>query len=109
MTAATGIGNAGRKAVLLWLATFALTSPAVAGDEDISPSAYQIFDPETGYMIPVDPADARQGHEASGDDAQSVDEVASKDKGSRTLWPYPAGFLLAFFLGFLWWRKKSRA
>ncbi len=26
-----------------------------AGDEDMSPSAYHVFDPVTGYMITVDP------------------------------------------------------
>ena len=28
---------------------------ARAGDEEINPSVYQIFDPETGYFIEVDP------------------------------------------------------
>jgi len=31
-----------------------------AGDEDMSPSAYHVFDPETGYMITVDPMDEEQ-------------------------------------------------
>ena len=31
-----------------------------AGDEDMSPSAYHVFDPVTGYMIIVDPLDEEQ-------------------------------------------------
>ena len=31
-----------------------------AGDEDMSPSAYHVFDPETGYMVTVDPMDEEQ-------------------------------------------------
>ncbi len=31
-----------------------LHSPAFAGDEDMNPTAYQVFDPVTGYMIPAD-------------------------------------------------------
>lgn len=31
------------------------TPSVIAGDEDINPNAYQQFDPETGYMMPVDP------------------------------------------------------
>ena len=36
------------------------TLAAYAGDEDMSPSAYHVFDPETGYMITVDPLDEEQ-------------------------------------------------
>ena len=49
--------------VVLWTAT------SYAGDEDMSPSAYHVFDPETGYMITVDPLDAEQL------DSTVVDEV----------------------------------
>ncbi|NNE38650.1 MAG: hypothetical protein HKN08_10135 [Gammaproteobacteria bacterium] len=31
-----------------------LHSPAFAGDEDMNPTAYSVFDPVTGYMIPAD-------------------------------------------------------
>jgi len=31
-----------------------------AGDEDMSPSAYHVFDPVTGYMITVDPLEEEQ-------------------------------------------------
>ncbi len=33
---------------------------AYAGDEDMSPSAYHVFDPVTGYMVTVDPLDEEQ-------------------------------------------------
>ncbi len=36
------------------------TLAAYAGDEDMSPSAYHVFDPVTGYMITVDPLDEEQ-------------------------------------------------
>lgn len=32
-----------------------LAGAAQAGDEDMNPSIYQRFDPETGYMVPIDP------------------------------------------------------
>ena len=37
-----------------WLAIAAVLttgSPALAGDEDLSPNAYQEFDPVTGFMV----------------------------------------------------------
>jgi hypothetical protein len=44
---------------LTWLMTGVLLcsqAPVIkAGDEDLSPSAYQLFDPETGYMVKVTP------------------------------------------------------
>lgn len=36
------------------------TATLYAGDEDMSPSAYHVFDPVTGYMITVDPLDEEQ-------------------------------------------------
>ena len=33
---------------------------AYAGDEDMRPSAYHVFDPVTGYMITVDPLEEEQ-------------------------------------------------
>lgn len=49
-----------RRLVAIWLLMLMQILPVMAGDEDMSPSVYQIFDPETGYMIPVDPETARQ-------------------------------------------------
>jgi hypothetical protein len=39
-----------------------------AGDEDMSPSAYHVFDPETGYMVTVDPSDEEQQLPPASDD-----------------------------------------
>jgi len=36
-----------------WLSCLCYVSPVVAGDEDMNPSVYQKFDPETGFMVPV--------------------------------------------------------
>ena len=40
-----------------------------AGDEDMSPSAYHVFDPETGYMVTIDPLDEEQQVPATVDEA----------------------------------------
>jgi hypothetical protein len=36
----------------LFILLFMLHSPAFAGDEDMNPTAYSVFDPVTGFMIP---------------------------------------------------------
>ena len=51
----TQLASAGIGVLLL-----ALSSTLNAGDEDMSPSAYHVFDPETGYMVTVDPSDEEQ-------------------------------------------------
>ncbi len=51
-----GVSRGGLLLLILILGTLA----AYAGDEDMSPSAYHVFDPETGYMITVDPLDEEQ-------------------------------------------------
>jgi hypothetical protein len=51
-----GVARSGLLPLILILGTLA----AYAGDEDMSPSAYHVFDPETGYMITVDPLDEEQ-------------------------------------------------
>ncbi len=51
-----GVARGGLLPLILILGTLA----AYAGDEDMSPSAYHVFDPETGYMITVDPLDEEQ-------------------------------------------------
>ena len=43
-----------KPAPLLLVTCLVLPLPGQAGDEDMNPSMYQIFDPETGYMIPVE-------------------------------------------------------
>jgi hypothetical protein len=51
-----GVARGGLLPLILILGTLA----AYAGDEDMSPSAYHVFDPVTGYMITVDPLDEEQ-------------------------------------------------
>lgn len=46
--------------ILLSLVLTFWTTALYAGDEDMSPSAYHVFDPETGYMVTVDPTDEEQ-------------------------------------------------
>lgn len=40
---------------ILGLLGFYPAGPAHAGDEEINPSVYQVFDPETGFFIDVEP------------------------------------------------------
>jgi len=76
----SGYTIAGRQLILSWnsLLFFSLVLifqviPVHAGDEEFNPSAYQIFDPVTGYFIDVEqPPDdqqaaTRSGHAASTD------------------------------------------
>ncbi len=63
--------------VTIWTATL------YAGDEDMSPSAYHVFDPVTGYMITVDPQAEEQQVSAAPEDVQP--EV---DTTALVLWQY---------------------
>lgn len=48
---------------LLCLTAVFMAPASFAGDEDMSPNAYHIFDPETGYMITVE--SVPEGQQAS--------------------------------------------
>ncbi len=48
------------KNILLSLVLTFWAAVLYAGDEDMSPSAYHVFDPETGFMMTVDPMDEEQ-------------------------------------------------
>lgn len=69
--------------------TLLLLAPALyAGDEDMSPSAYQIFDPETGFTITVEPDPTLQDH-GPGVETPSValantDNVAGSDSDKQS-------------------------
>lgn len=53
--------HAGHTAVIWYLLALLPLAAARAGDEEINPSVYQVFDPETGYFIDVEPPpDAQQ-------------------------------------------------
>ena len=79
----------GLVAGLLW------AGPAAAGYEDISPNAYQEFDPVTGYMITVDPdAEQQQGH-GTDDQAGAGTPEAGSDAASAWIYWVVAGAALA--------------
>jgi hypothetical protein len=91
------------KNILLSLVlTFAAVS-LYAGDEDMSPSAYHVFDPETGFMMTVDPTDEeQQGAMPSEADNAEIEAAATVD--SR-LW------IIAILVvgGIIFWAQKKRA
>ena len=95
--------------LLACMASVLLDGAAVAGDEDISPSAYQVFDPETGFMIPADqlPA-AQQGHAVAGGHAAS-DVMQGNEPGKSSARP---NYLLAStglaIAGIVAWLLRSR-
>jgi hypothetical protein len=95
--------------VLLCLAVLLIVPVAYAGDEDMSPSAHQKFDPVTGYMIPDDDP-AAQGHAAPG--AAEAGSAAAGDEGAASstqssMWGYLL-FAAALFAAFLAWTSKKR-
>ncbi len=76
-----------RRGALFLAGIFALASalyvpPVLAGDEDMSPSAYQEFDPVTGFMVTVDP-NAEHDSESPKNSTEH-ESVDSKDKQSRS-------------------------
>ena len=81
---------------------------AQAGDEDMSPSAYHVFDPETGYMVTVDPLAEEQPLE-DGDDASAGAESTSATDPAAPAWLYGAGALvvLGALIGVLY-RRRGR-
>ena len=66
------------------LSLLMIASPAQAGDEEFNPSAYQIFDPTTGYFIDVEPppdeqaAAGTQNHAASTTDPAGVENPSGQ-------------------------------
>ena len=87
-----------------------LAGAAHAGDEDMNPSIYQRFDPETGYMVPVDPppqhnapakADAQ---EAGKPPAPATPGPAAEQTQSPAFWV--AGIAGLLIIGGILWRRK---
>jgi hypothetical protein len=83
-----------------------------AGDEDISPSAYQQFDPVTGFTITVDPNDPnRQGHSTTDGQSQQsapATEVAAATEASRpNTWLYWVIVAIAGAGVLVWIRSKA--
>jgi len=100
-----------KKFVSLLCLTAFLTTPTIyAGDEDISPNAYNVFDPVTGYMVPADSQPtALQGHEMTEADANLAADPLnnqSENPAQSQRWIY----LLALMLlagGFAAWSRNK--
>ncbi len=73
------------------LSLLMIASPAQAGDEEFNPSAYQIFDPTTGYFIDVEPPPDEQAAAGTQNHAASTTDPASvvTPSGQQTAVPEP--------------------
>ena len=98
--------------VLVVAALLAGGGTASAGDEDLSPNAYQEFDPVTGFMVTVDP-DADAGHDDEvaaqaehGDAADAVEATADSEPAS-TGWLYWVIIGVAAAGVLTWLRRKA--
>ena len=80
-----------------------------AGDEDMSPSAYHVFDPVTGYMITVDPLDEEQQDSAAAADISPELEstVVTDQRAARVSWRYWMA-AIALAGGIAVWLHKRR-
>ena len=91
------------KNILLSLVLMFAAGSLYAGDEDMSPSAYHVFDPETGFMVTVDPTDEEQPAAMLSDvDKVEVEPAAPVDR--RLL-------IIAIFVvgGLIFWVQRKRA
>ena len=94
---------------LLCLTAILITPKLYAGDEDMSPSVYQQFDPVTGYMITVESQPTtQQNHAPAATDASLAPTDDQAENPSRSLfWIY----LLAAMLlggGFVAWMRNKK-
>ena len=78
------------------------TATLYAGDEDMSPSAYHVFDPVTGYMITVDPLDEEQ------QDSVVPDEILSKIESTASVHWYFWIVAIAVSGGIAYWLHRRR-
>lgn len=93
---------------LLCLTAILMTPATHAGDEDMSPNAYHIFDPETGYMITVESQPDAQGASAEADAniaAETPDDQAENLAQSQFLSYLLIAILIAG--GLIAWRRKK--
>jgi len=93
---------------LLCLTAVLATPATYAGDEDMSPNAYHIFDPETGYMITVESLPDGQQALAEADANSTADPLKdqAEDAIQNQTWIYLiAAILLAG--GFAGWRRNK--
>lgn len=102
----TGILRLTTSAALLVL----LAVAARAGDEDISPSPYQEFDPVTGYMVTVDPAEnQQQGHGPARDDAAAEQTAAEPGSGIGVIHAVVVVAVIIVVAGALRRRRRAQA
>ena len=84
-----------------------------AGDEDMSPSAYQQFDPVTGYTITVDPNDPnRQGHSTTDGQSPQTDTAelsAATEENRPYTWLYWVIVAIAGAGVLAWIRSKANS
>jgi hypothetical protein len=89
--------------------TVLLVSPAIfAGDEDMSPNAYHIFDPETGYMITVESVPDGQIAPTGADSNKPVPSLGNQTETARDSqsWLYLIAAMLVV-AGFAAWKRKN--
>ncbi len=93
-----------------------LAVPLHAGDEDMSPSAYHVFDPETGFMVTVDPLaeeqlqpgiDGAERLDAAGDDRGTIAGEAAAP--SQQVWLYVIAALILLTAFAIWRGRGSRS
>lgn len=98
---------------LLSLTMIFVTQALFAGDEDMSPSAYHVFDPETGYMMTVDPMDEEQldtalpAGESADVDTNGTTVLADEQAAGTTpalLWAYLIVGIIVV-VGALTWKR----
>ncbi len=78
------------------------TATLHAGDEDMSPSAYHVFDPVTGYMITVDPLDEEQ------QDSVVPDEIPPEVESTASVHWYFWIAAIAVSGGIAYWLHRRR-
>lgn len=95
-------------AVVLPALSLVAGAGARAGDEDISPSAYQVFDPETGFMVPSDSLQDPEAAHAMTTEHPAPAEVAgpTDDGPPATLF---AGAAVIVVLAAVLLRRRRRA
>jgi len=87
-----------------------------AGDEDMNPTAYQRFDPETGFMVPIQPHEAQQQtHDQSEQGTSSVAQTPhttptselAESTNSHLFWIYLLGGI-SLLAGFAAWIRSKK-
>jgi len=95
---------------LLCLTAILISPTLYAGDEDISPNAYNIFDPVTGYMVPADSQPtAQQGHAIS-EVGPNIASEPQDNQAENSTRPQSWIYLLAVMLltaGYAAWKRNK--